>query len=245
MNICVAQIQSARGDIASSFQNHLKWIDLAIAENADFIVFPELSLTGYEPRLAKQLLSQIDQSHLDRLQKKSNEGKIGIGIGAPTQSRKGLHISMLIFQPNQKLQVYSKQQLHSDELPYFTNGEEQLTISDQDHTIAPAICYESLQPDHIKHAIDLGANIYIASVAKSQSGVEKAMYYFPAAARKYSIPILMSNCVGLCDDFESAGQSAIWDENGRMIAQLDHRKEGVLFFNTITGEVKSSDSLTR
>jgi len=55
MKICVAQTRPVKGDIQSNIENHKKFIDLAVSGGADTIIFPELSLTGYEPELAKEL----------------------------------------------------------------------------------------------------------------------------------------------------------------------------------------------
>ena len=51
-------------------------------------------------------------------------------------------------------------------------------------------------------------------------------------ASKYSISVLMSNCIGFCDDFESAGQTSIWDDNGILKGQLDNLNEGLLVYDT-------------
>ena len=53
MRISVAQIESVKGDIANNIIKHKKVINLAIKNKVEVIVFPELSLTGYEPTLAK------------------------------------------------------------------------------------------------------------------------------------------------------------------------------------------------
>jgi predicted amidohydrolase len=49
MKICAAQTRPVRGDIQTNIDNHKKLIDLAVSNGADIIIFPELSLTGYEP----------------------------------------------------------------------------------------------------------------------------------------------------------------------------------------------------
>jgi hypothetical protein len=58
MKIAVAQTRAVIGDIGANVASHLELIELAVAcGGAQFIAFPELSLTGYEPRLAKELAS--------------------------------------------------------------------------------------------------------------------------------------------------------------------------------------------
>ena len=49
MKVALAQINSAPGDIEGNLKKHLDFIHQATAENADLIVFPELSLTGDKP----------------------------------------------------------------------------------------------------------------------------------------------------------------------------------------------------
>lgn len=212
-------------------------INIAVTHGADIIVFPELSLTGYEPGLAKSLATDQDDKILDSLQEISDTNKITIGAGMPTKSSSGIFISMIIFQPHQPRQTYSKQYLHEDELPYFINGESQVFLTMENIKIAPAICYESLLPEHSANASKNGTAIYFASVAKSTSGVEKAFKHFPEVANKYAMTVLMANAVGPCDNFESAGKTSIWNKNGSLVGQLNDSNEGILIIDTNTQEV--------
>lgn len=237
MKISVAQTRPIKGDIVANIEAHKKLINLAIYHKADSIFFPELSLTGYEPELSKELAtSQNDEKFYD-FQEISDKNKITIGIGMPTKTNLGIQISMIIFQQNKSIQTYAKQQLHSDEFPYFINGEKQIIITVDNKKIAPAICYESLQNEHSKYAKKNGAEIYVASVAKSQNGIDKAMNHYPEIAKKYSMPVLMSNCVGFCDNFESVGKSSVWTKQGNLAGQLDNKVEGILIFDTETEEI--------
>jgi predicted amidohydrolase len=232
MKICVAQTKSEKGNIQSNIENHKKWIEIAISKKAGLIVFPELSLTGYEPELAKDLATDQNDARLDEFQNLSDLTNIVIGVGLPTKSKSGILISMIIFQPNQPRETYSKQIIHTDEKSYFIEGNEQKILTLKGSKIALAICHESLQPEHSKNASELGAEIYLSSVAKSQKGIEKAKGYFPKVANKYSMPVLMSNCIGYCDNFESVGQSSVWDKNGVLIGNLDDQNEGILIYDT-------------
>lgn len=232
MKISAVQIRSDKGNIKSNIENHIKWIDIAVSENVDLIIFPELSLTGYEPVLAEELTTDQNDSRLDVFQKISDLKNITIIVGLPIKSPSGILISMVIFQPKSARLTYSKQQLHPDEKPYFIQGSEQIILKIKDQKIAPAICYESLQPEHSTRANRLGTQLYLAAVAKSQSGIEKAFAHFPKIADKYSMPVLMANCIGKCDNFESAGQSAVWDENGNLMGQLDNKNAAILIYDS-------------
>lgn len=234
MIICIVQAKPQKGNIAANIEAHIRFIELALTYDAAGIFFPELSLTGYEPALAEKLATNQNDPRLDIFQSMSDKNSVVIGLGLPTVFDGQIRISMLIFQPNQPRQTYSKQRLHSDEVVYFSNGNEQVIIPLEGNHIAPAICFESLQSAHVESAFNLGANIYLASVAKPSKGIEKAFDYYPTIAKQYAMPVLMANCVGYCDNFLSVGQSAVWTTNGELVGQLDDKTEGFLIFDTET-----------
>lgn len=232
MKIGVAQIKPKKGDIESNIEIHKEMISLALTKGVSALFFSELSITGYEPELAEVLKVKQRDKRLEIFQRISNENEITIGIGAPTESQEGVKISMLIFKPNNNFQTYSKQILHDDEKPFFKKGNDHVILNLNGNKIAPAICYESLQVEHIENSIQKGAKIYVASVAKSQKGINNAKAYFSKVAKERSIPILMANCVGLCENFESVGQSSVWNKQGNLLGQLSDSEEGILVYDT-------------
>ncbi|MER3328546.1 MAG: carbon-nitrogen hydrolase family protein [Candidatus Kapaibacterium sp.] len=227
MKICLTQIASFKGDIQKNIEKHIVYVKEAIENRANLICFPELSITGYEPELAESLATSIDDNRFDIFQKLADSGQITICIGFPLIVENGISISMLIFQPKRNRQTYSKQYLHSDEKPYFVEGKEQIIIEIDGVKIAPAICYESLLPEHFDKANEMGCDIYLASVAKPDKNVQNAYSYFLTLAKDNNISVLMVNSVGPSDNFISAGQSAAWDENGELISSLNSECEGI------------------
>lgn len=237
MKICAAQTRPVKGDIQSNIVNHKKLIDLAVSHEADTIIFPELSLTGYEPELSKELATDQDDSRFDDFQKISDTRQVTIGVGVPTKNNTGTCISMVLFQPHQARQTYSKKYLHTDEEGFFISGQNSVGLTGNKPNIALAICYELSVPEHAENAYKNGAEIYIASVAKSAIGVEKANKSLSDIANKYSMTVLMSNCVGHCDDFESGGKTSIWNNKGLLAGQLNDTSEGIIIIDTDTQEL--------
>lgn len=237
MKLSIAQVKPVKGNIPANMEIHKNFIKLASSLKANAIFFPELSLTGYEPELANELATTPDDTRFNDFQPISDKHKITIGLGIPLSVNTGIQISMLIFIPDGPRLFYAKQQLHADELPYFVSGEQQIILTVENKKIAPAICYESLQLSHADNSKEMGAELYLASVAKSQTGVIKAMAHFPVIAKKYAMPVLMSNCVGYCDNFLSAGTSSVWSKQGDLVGQLDDKKEGLLVFDAATEKV--------
>jgi predicted amidohydrolase len=237
MKICVAQTKSIKGDILANIDHHLKFINLAISSGANLIIFPELSITGYEPELAKDLATTQDDRRFDIFQAIADENQINIGIGVPTKYNQDICIGMVIFQPHQARQTYTKKYLHSDETPFFVNGENDVELIIDNTKIALAICYEISIPAHSASAFQEGAKVYIASVAKTADGVKKARQCLSNIASQYSMTVLMSNSIGYCDNFESAGTTSIWNDQGLLLGQLNDVGEGILIVDTHTQEL--------
>jgi len=237
LKICVAQLKPERGGIHHNIERHLMWIDHAIAYNSDLIIFPELSITGYEPSLAKDLAIEANDKRLHIFQTISNTTGIVIGVGVPFKIGSGITISLLLFQPQQQVAVYTKKYLHPDEDYYFIGAESFQVLTIKNVKIGFSICYELSIPEHAEQAYQHGASIYIASVAKSVTGLDKALLRLSEIAKLYSMPVLMSNCIGQCDNFSAGGKSSVWNSQGKLLEQLDGQAEGILIFDTITNTV--------
>ncbi len=231
MKIAVAQIASIVGEVERNIELHKEWIMNAADEEADFIAFPELSITGYTTSRASELSASLADPRFNIFQELSDERGISIAAGFPLKTVAGILISAAIFQPLKPRQVYSKQLLDPDEVPYFIPGKKDLIITVKDKSVALGICYESLQHQHAKKAKEMGADVYIASSAKTQSGIEKGYVHYPAIAQEFAIPVLLSNAIGPGDGFVSVGQSAVWDAAGNLYTRLGMHEEGILIFD--------------
>lgn len=239
MKISLAQIRPINGDIGSNIRQHLQFIDEAIRQKADLILFPELSLTAYEPTLAEALAMRPSDPRLDIFQEKSNEYGIHIGLGVPTVKGSHLFISLILFRPNQSHLIYSKKHLHADEEPFFESGENFPVFQVGKEQLAPAICYEISVPEHAITAFEHGADIYIASVVKFAKDMRRAYDRLTEIANNFNAPVLMVNAIGTADNGTCGGQSAVWNAQGELVDQLPSDAEGILFFNTDTGHSSS------
>jgi len=237
MKLCVAQTRPVTGDIKSNIEKHKILISSAWSQRSDAIIFPELSLTGYEPTLASRLMCDPDDQAFQVFQRIADATNMIVGVGMPTRSANGVCISMVLFRPAQSQLIYSKKYLHSDEEPFFVSGDNFNVLVLDRIKIAPAICYEISVAEHAENAIGNGANIYVASVNKAITAIDAAVGRLIEIASKYSIPVLMANCVGFCDGSPCAGRTSIWNDEGSLIGQLDDRTEGILVFDTVTREV--------
>ncbi|MGB0423378.1 MAG: GNAT family N-acetyltransferase [Flavobacteriales bacterium] len=238
MKICLAQTHSKKGDVPWNMANHLYFVKQAAANFADLVVFPELSITGYEPEIAQELALSYTDVIFDPFQFLSDKHQLVIAIGAPTRSGKHIKISSIMFQPNKERELYSKQFLHEDEMPFFVPGNHQGIIHIKDHKIGLGICYETLQEEHFQAAKTCEIDHYIASVAKSEEGLMKASKHYSSIAHNNDIPLLSANAIGTCDNFVAAGASAVWNRKGDIIGQLDQKSEGLIIYDSLKETAK-------
>ncbi|MFF7065202.1 nitrilase-related carbon-nitrogen hydrolase [Pseudomonas sp. NPDC008258] len=232
MKLCAVQLASLKGDVPGNLQRHLACIEQAAALGAELVVFPELSLTGYEPTLARQTALPVSSARLDPLQAACDRLGITVAAGLPLPTPEGIRIGMPILSPMAARQAYAKRRLHEDELPYFIPGDQAVLLQVGEHRVAPAICYESMFMAHAAAARELGADLYLVSVAKTAKGIREGYVHYPDVARELGMPVLMANCVGPADTFIGAGGSAAWDGQGRLLASLDDHSEGLILLDT-------------
>jgi len=237
MRVAIAQIAAIKGNIEKNIENHLKWIKLAIQNNAGVLVFPELSLTGYEPELAEILATNQDDTRLDVIQNLSDRNGITIGVGLPTKDERDTFISMIIFQPYKERITYSKQYLYPPEQPIFKAGKNPLVLNIETEVVSPAICYEISNKAHCEFAKRNKATLYIASVLSSINGIDDDMKKLSDIAKNNNLVTFMANYVGESGGYKCAGKSSIWDTTGKLIGQLDGETEGIIMYDTETKEI--------
>lgn len=235
MKLCAVQLASRKGDLAGNLERHRYCIEQAAALGAGLVVFPELSLTGYEPTLARQLALPVSSARLDPLQTLCDRHGITVAFGLPLPTPNGIHIGMPILRPGEPRLSYAKQRLHDDELAFFAAAGQSLVFEVDGQHIAPAICYESMFMAHAEKVRAQGASLYLVSVAKTAKGIREGYEHYPEVARRLNIPVLMANCVGPADTFIGAGGSAAWDRNGNLLAALDEQTQGLVMLDLATG----------
>ncbi|WP_169714053.1 carbon-nitrogen hydrolase family protein [Oceanicoccus sagamiensis] len=233
----MAQTKPVKGDVRKNIQAHIDLVEMAINHEVELIVFPELSLTGYEPTLASSLAVYKEDRQFDDLQGLSDDNGITICAGMPLKIDEGICIGMILFRPDRPRLAYGKKHLHASETEYFVPGYGKPDLLVEKVRIALAICYELSVAEHAEKAYSNGAEIYMASVMHEPECVERCDKRLKEIAQTYGMLVMSSNFVGESDDYNYAGQSKVWDRKGRVLARLDERDEGIMIVDTETEKV--------
>lgn len=140
ITIAAAQTCVVKGDIEANVRAHCEFILRAASYGADLVVFPELSLTGFEPGLAATLKVTARDERLEPLRKLARRLDVTIVAGAPVDcSQEKPNIGALIFSVFAPV-VYAKRFLHFDEEAIFWAGDLGCVVDVKGVNVALAIC---------------------------------------------------------------------------------------------------------
>src|SRR5579863_4102245 len=123
--IAAGQSSSIKGDIAANVRRQGQFVRAAAEHGARVVVFPELSLTGYEPTVAAQCAIEAGDSRLRPFQELADSLNVIIMPGCAIRSAYDRpYIGMFVFQPRQAVAAYRKRFVHVSELPYFVASDD-------------------------------------------------------------------------------------------------------------------------
>lgn len=231
MRIGLAQIRSSTGDIDQNINHHLDVLDHLGAGDVDLVMFPELSLSNYDPDIANSVAMEPEDIRLKPFQEFADRTGISVAVGIPLRSTNKPFISMIVFFPNRIKTIIHKSYLHEDELPYFSALSKPVSVLELSRRVAVAICYEINVDAHIESATEKGIDVYLASVAKTAVGIDEAREKILVNASKFNIPVLVVNSVGTCEGKEAGGGSMVIGADGTVIYSLDDKEEAVLIYD--------------
>jgi predicted amidohydrolase len=234
MKIAVAQSSSIKGDVNLNTENHLRYIREASLLGADYLVFPELSLTGYELELAKELAFEPNDIRLAPLIEAAKKYRISVGVGAPLLSNGLPKIGLIIIHDCGNVETYEKIYLHEGEDAYFSSGDKYHLLKVDQDTIANAICADTSNPIHAKTCSEAGASIYVAGVLVTPDGYNKDATKWARYAVEYGMLVAVANYNKPSGGFASAGKSAIWYEN-YLLAQAGETEDALVLAEKTNG----------
>jgi predicted amidohydrolase len=227
--IAAAQSSSVKGNISENISIHQKYIDAAYKNNVNVVVFPELSLTGYEPDIAKEKALYGNEDVLIPLLNSAARYNITIITGCPIRSNNSRpYIGALIIQPSQKITIYRKRYLHAGEENYFIPSSDRIIYRCKEENIGIAICADIDNPAHPEDLKKLGATIYTAGVLITPKGLSDAHNKLSSYAKKHRMVTLMSNYATESGGYQTGGGSAIWDEEGNLIVRSQNVEEALI-----------------
>lgn len=220
IRIAAAQTSSAAGDLAANLATHLRFIAAARSEGVQLLLFPELSLSGYEPPLLKQCALSPHDPRLAPLREAADGMTVIVGAPVLDADADKPAIATITLRPDGSATLYRKQYLHAGEEVYVQAG----AIGASAHLLhgqhyVEAICADTTHAAHAAAAAQAGASLYVAGVLISEGGYAADAALLQGYAATHNMGVLMANHGAPSGGYTVAGKSAFWAPGGALLAQ--------------------------
>jgi NAD+ synthase (glutamine-hydrolysing) len=220
IRVALAQHRFPVGDIDGNVSKILLLAQQAIDQQADMVVFPELTLTGYPPEdlLLRPSLGKRVSDGLHRLF--AAQLPIAIVVGYPQREDGKLFNKAMVIDKGQVIADYRKQHLPNyqvfDEKRYFQKGTETCVFSFKGAQIALSICEDIWYDGPARRAFEAGAVINI-NINGSPYSIDRSAERHEQVARvvkQWPMTTLYVNHVGGQDELVFDGGSFVVNPNG-------------------------------
>ncbi len=233
--IALAQFSPHIGNLEANALKMVEQANEAKKQNADLIIFPELSSIGYpaEDLLLRPSLTKRTQQVFEQLKTVKD---IVMVFGFVNQTEDGQRYNAAaVMKDGQVLGVYNKQNLPNysvfDEKRYFTEGHQHLVFEYLEHKFGVLICedvwslstVQQLAQLNVETALVLNASPY--EVGKPQHRIET----MSALAKQMNLNLVYVNQVGGQDDLIFDGTSFVIAKDGSITLQAESFKEALYF----------------
>lgn len=214
VKLIMAQINPKVGDIQGNVELILHTLDQAKQQNADLVVFPEMTITGYPPEdllLREGLYTQVEAALL-RIVNASTD--IACVVGYPMMDQLGERFNMAAFiADGQLLASYVKQNLPNysvfDEQRYFNSGKQDCVVNYKGIKFGILICEDIWKISPAAQAKQAGAEVLLTLNASpfSQEKHQDRLETLAHRVDETGLPIVYVNQVGGQDELVFDGGS--------------------------------------
>jgi len=232
MKIALCQINTTVGDLEFNKESILSYYSKATNLNADIVVFPELTITGYPPQDLLLENGFVDDN-LVALNEIAMQSTIPMIFGFVRKENGRLYNSAALCRDGKIVNTYDKMLLPTydvfDEDRYFENGKVpgiwELTIDGRKVNFGIQICEDLWDNEYDTKVSQLqkekGAEIIINISASPyhEGRITERQDLIKEKVKDIKIPFVYCNLIGGQDELIFDGESLAYDANCNQIAQ--------------------------
>lgn len=230
--VAAAQTLPVAGDLAANLRQHLAFVQAAALHKVNLLLFPELSLIGYEPdHMASHVMDVEDMQYgrLAPLREAAMHHGMALVVGAavvPDAQASAGHllpsIGALVFHPSGHTEVYRKHHLHGGEERFASPGAAAAHVTTlASQPVGLAVCADITHAEHAQAASVAGAALYACSMLLSEKGYAPESAMLQSCAREHGMAVLMANFGAPSGGYQCAGRSALWAEGGSLVVEAE------------------------
>ncbi len=237
MKIALGQLDMVWEDKKASLVKAEQMVRMAAQGQADMILFPEMSLTGFSMNLHAVAEKGESSGSVAAMSEIAARYGVAVGFGwaalPESDGAKGTNRFTLIGPEGSVLAEYRK--IHpfryGGEADFYQGGEELVTVPWHGHTWGLFICYDLRFPE-VFQLVSGQADILLVIANWPASRSDQWTALLKARAIENQSYIVGVNCVGSRNDLDYSGDSAVFDPIGTLLGTL-HGQEGVLICEVI------------
>jgi predicted amidohydrolase len=214
--IAVVQPACVPYDVAANALTHAKAIRTA---EARVVVFPELSLTGYE--LDAPAITAHDPRLAPIVEACAETGSLAL-VGAPAHGDAGAsHIAMLAIDGSGATVAYRKMWLGGAEPARFKPGAEPVVLDVDGWRLGLAICRDTGIPRHASDTAALGIDAYVAGMLEAADDTAVLGERARRIAADHDVWVALASFAGSTGGgyARAAGRSGIWAADGSEVSR--------------------------
>ncbi|RBQ18653.1 carbon-nitrogen hydrolase family protein [Spongiactinospora rosea] len=217
ITIAVAQPVCAPADVPANVAAHAEMIRAA---RADIVLFPELSLTGYELDAPPISLGGDGLGALALIVEAcAATGALALA-GAPVEEDGREYIAMLAVDGTAARVAYRKMWPDEAEGRRFTPGPAPAAIEVGGRRLGLAVCRDSGIPRHAADTAALGIDGYLVGALFSPGGAAQRDVRMPEIATEYGVWVAVASYAGATSAYPvTSGGSGVWAPDGRLVTQ--------------------------
>ena len=248
VKIALAQLNFTVGDISGNTEKIIFFVKKCEKEKRDFIIFPELSITGYPPE-DLILKNKFVEDNLRAIEKiRENVGDIITIVGFINKKEKKLYNSAAIIYKGEIIGIYDKMILPNygvfDEKRYFEEGENPFVCKIKEINFGVCICEDIWHKDGpVKEQVKKKAEyIFVINASPYHfRKINEREEIIKNLCRENHIKLFYVNCVGGQDEIVFDGQSLIINEEGEILKKGKIFEEEILIFEGEKEEIEVID----
>ena len=266
MRIALGQINTTVGDIRGNVDRMVDFSRKAESRNAEVVVFPELSVTGYPPRdlVEKESFLAATQDGLDRLAVETAGLPLTIICGyvgrAVSPTGKRATNSAAVIERGQIVFRQDKMLLPTydvfDEARWFVPAAKQELHVIGGRRVAVSICEDAWNDkqfwdhrlymrDPVEELAQSGAEVLLVINGSPYHMGKRELrrHVFSTTAQRHGVPLVYVNQVGGNDQLVFDGSSFAMDAKGRITASAVSFAEDLVVVDTDTGKGDLKENL--
>lgn len=221
--VAAAQPRLVDGDLDANVATHA---DVVRRTCARLVVFPELSLTGYD--LDADSVDPADERLAPLVAACAAADSYAL-VGAPIDFRGAHRIGALLVSAEGVTPIYAKMCLGGGENDYFVAGDQPTVFVVDGWRVGVGLCKDTRILEHLRAVRAEGIDVYAAGLVHTPDEEHEFGQRARRITDKMHVPVVFAGYAGPTGPFdETSGGSGVWDADGAVVARAGARPGEVI-----------------